>query len=63
MSTTGPVPQRMAALLSSGIRPPRATSWGAVLLAVCALASCATAASVALRVHQDIEVAQGEAGH
>ncbi|MET8690365.1 M48 family metalloprotease [Streptomyces sp. NPDC004732] len=61
-ATTGPVPQRVAALLSPATRSSRATSWIAALLAVCALASCATAATVALSVHQDIEVAQGEAG-
>ncbi|MEU6680240.1 M48 family metalloprotease [Streptomyces sp. NPDC046925] len=61
-ATTSPVPQRVAALLSPAARSPRATSWIAALLAVCALASCATAATVAVHVHQDIEVAQGEAG-
>ncbi|QEU89922.1 M48 family metalloprotease [Streptomyces kanamyceticus] len=61
-ATTSPVPQRVAALLSPAARPRRATSWVAALLAVCAFASCATAATVAVRVHQDIEVAQGETG-
>ncbi|MET7854601.1 M48 family metalloprotease [Streptomyces avermitilis] len=61
-ATTGPVPRRVAALLSPAVRTPRAMSWIAVLLAACALLSCATAVAGALHVHQDIEVAQGEAG-
>ncbi|MFI2642034.1 M48 family metalloprotease [Streptomyces sp. NPDC018610] len=61
-ATSGPVPQRVAALLSPpAARSPRAISWVAALLTVCTLLSCTTAASGALGVHQDIEIAQGEA--
>ncbi|MGV9849510.1 M48 family metalloprotease [Streptomyces sp. NPDC003442] len=60
-ATTGPVPRRVAALLSPAARTPRIMPWIAVLLAACAVISCATAATGALSVHQDIEVAQGEA--
>jgi hypothetical protein len=41
---------------------PRAVPWIATLLAVCAIFSCATAATGAVRVHEDIEIAQGETG-
>ncbi|MET8563514.1 M56 family metallopeptidase [Streptomyces flaveolus] len=61
-ATSGPVPQRVTALLHPAQHTPRATSWMAALLAACALLSCATAATGALHVHQDIEVAQEEAG-
>ncbi|MFE1342769.1 M48 family metalloprotease [Streptomyces sp. NPDC058733] len=59
-ATTGPVPQRVAALLSPAARPRRAVSWLAALVAACALLSCTTAATGVLGVHQDIEVAQGD---
>ncbi|MEU3293962.1 M48 family metalloprotease [Streptomyces longwoodensis] len=61
-ATTGPVPRRVAALLSPTHRPLRTGSWIAALLAVCAVLSVTTAATSAVQVHQDIEVAQGEAG-
>ncbi|MFI0260568.1 M48 family metalloprotease [Streptomyces sp. NPDC017056] len=61
-ATTGPVPRRVTALLHPVVRAPRAASWIAAWLAVCALLSCATAGTGALHVHQDIEVAQGETG-
>ncbi|MEU8825321.1 M48 family metalloprotease [Streptomyces sp. NPDC048636] len=60
-ATTGPVPRRVAALLSPVGRTPRVAPWIAVLLAACAVFSCATATTGALSIHQDIEVAQGEA--
>ncbi|MEU5184753.1 M56 family peptidase, partial [Streptomyces longwoodensis] len=60
-ATTGPVPRRVAALLSPTHRPLRTGSWIAALLAVCAVLSVTTAATSAVEVHQDIEVAQGEA--
>ncbi|MFF7946086.1 M56 family metallopeptidase [Streptomyces griseorubiginosus] len=61
-ATTGPVPQRVAALMAPA-RPARhAVPWIAALLAACAVLSCATAATGAVRVHEDIEVAQGESG-
>ncbi|MEW2290460.1 M48 family metalloprotease [Streptomyces sp. NPDC047841] len=61
-ATSGPVPQRVTALLHPAPHTPRAMSWMAALLAACALLSCATAAAGALHVHQDIEVAQAAAG-
>jgi Zn-dependent protease with chaperone function len=57
---TGPVPHRVTALLSPV--PLRARTWIAALLTTCALLSSATAATVALQVHENIEIAQGEAG-
>ncbi|WP_020134592.1 M56 family metallopeptidase [Streptomyces sp. 351MFTsu5.1] len=61
-ATTGPVPQRVAALMAPA-RPTRhAVPWIAALLAACAVLSCATAATGAVRVHEDIEIAQGETG-
>ncbi|GGM24987.1 hypothetical protein GCM10010129_81910 [Streptomyces fumigatiscleroticus] len=63
-ATSGPVPRRVAALLTPAARPPRALSWTAALLAACVLLSCTTAATGTIDLHQDIEVAQGEAaGH
>jgi hypothetical protein len=59
-ATTGPVPQRVAALMAPARPTPRAVPWIAALLAVCAVLSCATAATGAVRVHEDIEIAQGE---
>ncbi|MFD4625023.1 M48 family metalloprotease [Streptomyces sp. NPDC058475] len=58
-ATTGPVPQRVAALLSS---PPRhrAASWIALLLAVCAAVSAGASAAGVLAFHHEVEVAQGE---
>ncbi|MFF9815374.1 M48 family metalloprotease [Streptomyces sp. NPDC014006] len=63
-ATSGPVPRRVAALLSPAARAPRGASWVTALLAACALLSCTTAATGAISVHQDIEIAQGDAaGH
>lgn len=63
-ATSGPVPQRVTALLHPAAPgTPRAMPWIAALLAACALLSCASAATGALDVHQEIEVAQGEAAH
>ncbi|MDH6218229.1 M56 family metallopeptidase [Streptomyces pseudovenezuelae] len=55
---TGPVPHRVTALLSPV--PLRPRTWIAALLTTCALLSSATAATVALQVHENIEIAQGE---
>ncbi|MET7733897.1 M48 family metalloprotease [Streptomyces sp. NPDC005402] len=60
-ATTGPVPQRVAALLAPPARRPRTTSWIALLLAVCtAFSACAAAVGV-VTFHHEVEVAQGEA--
>ncbi|MFE3855169.1 M56 family metallopeptidase [Streptomyces griseorubiginosus] len=61
-ATTGPVPQRVAALMAPARPTRRAVPWLAALLAACAVLSCATAATGAVRVHEDIEIAQGETG-
>ncbi|UFR03012.1 M48 family metalloprotease [Streptomyces sp. Go40/10] len=59
-ATSGPVPRRVAALLSPAARRARGASWAVALLTTCALLSCATAATGAIAVHQDIEIAQGD---
>ncbi|MFE9763787.1 M48 family metalloprotease [Streptomyces sp. NPDC005808] len=59
-AATGPVPQRVAALLASPVRRPRAASWIALLLAVCAAVSAGAAAGGVLAFHHEVEVAQGE---
>lgn len=57
----GPVPQRVAALLSAPRAPRRAARWIAVLLVACAAVSvCASAAGV-IGFHHEVEIAQGEA--
>ncbi|MEU6352425.1 M48 family metalloprotease [Streptomyces sp. NPDC047072] len=61
-ATTGPVPQRVAALVAPARPAPRAVPGLAALLTACAVLSCATAATGAFRVHEDIEIAQGETG-
>ncbi|MDX3229017.1 M48 family metalloprotease [Streptomyces sp. ME19-01-6] len=58
-ATSGPVPQRVAALL----RPPLRrclVSVASVLLALCACLSLAGAGAGALTLHRTIEIAQGE---
>ncbi|MFF2652905.1 M56 family peptidase, partial [Streptomyces sp. NPDC058045] len=57
---TGPVPQRVAALLRTAPRPPRAAKITAVLLAACALVSATAAADGVSDCHHRIEIAQGE---
>ncbi|MER5750720.1 M48 family metalloprotease [Streptomyces sp. NPDC002088] len=59
--TTGPVPQRVTALLAPPGRPSRATRRIAVLLAACAVLSGAAASTGVLDFHHEVEVAQGEA--
>ncbi|MFI1798753.1 M48 family metalloprotease [Streptomyces sp. NPDC020379] len=60
-ATTGPVPRRVAALLTSPApRRGRATPWTALLLATCATASVCTAATGMSDFHHEVEVAQGE---
>jgi Zn-dependent protease with chaperone function len=58
---TGPVPQRVAALLATPRTPHRAVSWITALLVACAaLSACASATGV-IGFHHQVEVAQGEA--
>ncbi|MFD4528673.1 M48 family metalloprotease [Streptomyces sp. NPDC058470] len=59
-ATTGPVPQRVAALLVSPVRRPRAAYWIAVLLVVCAAVSAGASVGGVLAFHHEVEVAQGE---
>ncbi|MFJ3307097.1 M56 family metallopeptidase [Streptomyces sp. NPDC086549] len=60
-ATTGPVPQRVQALLSAPPAPRRTASWIAVLLVACATVSCAASATGMIDFHHRVEVAQGEA--
>ncbi|MFG2475932.1 M48 family metalloprotease [Streptomyces fagopyri] len=59
-ATTGPVPQRVAALLAAPRPRRRAAPWIALLLAACATVSAGTAATGVLAFHHEVEVAQGE---
>ncbi|GHJ42581.1 M56 family metallopeptidase [Streptomyces sp. TS71-3] len=59
-ATTGPVPQRVAALLRHPVGPRRPVVTLAVLLLLCAGISFATAAAGAVVLHHGVEVAQGE---
>ncbi|MDT0463753.1 M48 family metalloprotease [Streptomyces gibsoniae] len=62
-ATTGPVPQRVAALLAAPRAPHRTARWIAALLIACAAVSaCASAAGI-IGFHHAVEVAQGEEGH
>lgn len=59
-ATTGPVPQRVQALLSAPPAPRRAAPWIAVLLVSCAAVSCVASATGVIDFHHQVEVAQGE---
>jgi len=60
-ATTGPVPQRVAALLAAPRLPRRAAPWIAVLLVACAAVSFCASATGVIGFHHEVEVAQGEA--
>ncbi|MER6628387.1 M48 family metalloprotease [Streptomyces sp. NPDC000987] len=60
-ATTGPVPQRVAALLAPRDGRSNAIRWIAPLLTVCALLPAAAATTGVAVLHHDVEVAQGEA--
>lgn len=60
-ATAGPVPRRVAALLAAPPSHPRAASWIALLLAICATLSAGASAAGVLAFHHEVEVAQGEA--
>lgn len=62
-ATTGPVPQRVAALLTPTEGRSRATRCTALLLAACAVLSVAAGATGVLAFHHQVEVAQGEESH
>ena len=59
-ATTGPVPQRVAALLAPSGGSSRATYWTAFLLAVCTVLSVAAGTVGVVDFHHQVEVAQGE---
>ncbi|MFE6886936.1 M48 family metalloprotease [Streptomyces sp. NPDC057694] len=59
-ASSGPVPQRVAALLAPAPRV-HAARWIAVVLACCAALSVTAGAVGAFAFHQQVEVAQGEA--
>ncbi|WP_406471936.1 M48 family metalloprotease [Streptomyces sp. NBC_01615] len=59
-ATSGPVPQRVAALLASPPRRPRAAPWIALLLAAAAITSAGASAAGVLAFHHEVEIAQGE---
>jgi uncharacterized protein YjeT (DUF2065 family) len=62
-ASTGPVPQRVAALLAVPRAQHRAARWIAALLVACATVSlCASAAGV-VGFHHEVEIAQGEQGY
>ncbi|MFD1663654.1 M56 family metallopeptidase [Streptomyces caeni] len=61
-ATTGPVPQRVAALLAAPRVQHRAARWTAALLVACAAVSAGASAAGAIGFHHEIEVAQGEEG-
>ncbi|MEU9454019.1 M56 family metallopeptidase [Streptomyces sp. NPDC048277] len=58
---SGPVPQRVEALLAAPRGRRRAGAWVALLLAACAAVSCAASATGMADFHHRVEVAQGEA--
>ncbi|MET8244436.1 M48 family metalloprotease [Streptomyces sp. NPDC005202] len=62
-ATSGPVPQRVKALLSAPHVPRRAAAWIAGLLVACATASCAASATGMIDFHHRVEIAQGEESH
>ncbi|MCX4987568.1 MULTISPECIES: M48 family metalloprotease [unclassified Streptomyces] len=59
-ATTGPVPQRVAALLSTPRHRPRAAVRIALVLAACAAVSAGASGAGVLAFHHEVEVAQGE---
>jgi len=62
-AATGPVPQRVAALLAAPRAPHRAAPWIAALLVACATVSTCASATGVIDFHHEVEVAQGEEGH
>ncbi|MER7184763.1 M56 family peptidase, partial [Streptomyces hyaluromycini] len=60
-AATGPVPQRVQALLAAPRVRRWAGAWVAVLLVACAGLSCAASATGMIDFHHRVEVAQGEA--
>ncbi|MFJ2158196.1 M48 family metalloprotease [Streptomyces sp. NPDC087856] len=61
-ATTGPVPQRVTALLTSSEGRSRPTRWTAFLLVACTVLSVAAGTTGVVAFHHQVEVAQGEEG-
>ncbi|MFE3034150.1 M48 family metalloprotease [Streptomyces canus] len=61
-ATTGPVPQRVAALLAPAGGPPRTARWTAFLLVACTVVSLAAGTAGVVDIHHKVEIAQGESG-
>jgi Zn-dependent protease with chaperone function len=59
-ATTGPVPQRVAALLTPDHGRSNTRRWIALLLTVCAILPAAAATTGVAAFHHEVEVAQGE---
>lgn len=59
-ATTGPVPQRVQALLAAAPRPPRAGRTIAALLVACTAVSCAASVAGMADFHHRVEIAQGD---
>ncbi|WEO99230.1 M48 family metalloprotease [Streptomyces sp. FXJ1.172] len=59
-ATTGPVPQRVQALLTAAPRTPRAGRAIAAVLLVCTAVSCVAAGTGMADVHHRVEIAQGD---
>ncbi|MCL7364005.1 MULTISPECIES: M56 family metallopeptidase [Streptomyces] len=59
-AATGPVPQRVAALLAPGAGRSHTLRWIALLLTVCAVLPTTAAATGVVALHHAVEVAQGE---
>ncbi|MCX4856129.1 M48 family metalloprotease [Streptomyces canus] len=61
-AATGPVPQRVAALLAPAGDRPRAARWTAILLVACTVLSVAAGTTGVVDFHHKVEIAQGESG-
>jgi len=61
-ATTGPVPQRVAALLAPTGGRPRAARWTAYLLVACTAVSVTAGTAGVVDFHHEVEIAQGENG-
>ncbi|MEW2400026.1 M56 family metallopeptidase [Streptomyces sp. NPDC046862] len=61
-ATTGPVPQRVAALLAPAGGRPRTAWWTACLLVASTVLSVAAGTTGVVDFHHEVEIAQGEQG-
>ncbi|GAB7064678.1 M48 family metalloprotease [Streptomyces mexicanus] len=60
-AASGPVPQRVRALLAAPHAPRRPARWIAAALLACTAVSCTASATSVIDFHHRVEVAQGEA--